>query len=84
MRNADFRKVILEGYLRDEAVKLVHGRMAAVLNSPHQAAFQLDAITAISVFNKYLEQLQINAAQAAVLLPEAEQTREEIASELDD
>lgn len=84
MRNADFRKVILDGYLRDEAVKLVHGRMGALLQHPQMAEFQLKALDAISIFNQYLSQLKTNAEQALAQLPEAEQTREEIASESDD
>lgn len=52
--NPDFKKVISEGYLKHEAVRLVHLRADPELQSPAQQAAILRDIDSIGVLAEYL------------------------------
>lgn len=83
-KNKDFKKVILDGYLKEFALNtvLIRGRMefrsnATLLESNTR---KLDSIGELA---EYFRNLRGNAAQMRNLLAEAESTREEILSEED-
>lgn len=52
--NRDFQRVIEEGYLRDEAVRLVLSRSEPALQSAEKQAAILTAIDGIASLNSYL------------------------------
>lgn len=59
-RNPDFKSLIVQGYLKDEAVRLVHAKADPQFDSPtRQAAIDRDinAIGAFAVFLRTTEQL---------------------------
>lgn len=79
--NPDFRQVIGEGYLVNEAVRLVHLKGSAHMQAP---AKQLDIqgdIDAVGRFNQYLNSVGQFAAMAADSLTSDEATLEELAAE---
>lgn len=81
LSNPDFRKVVSEGYLKDEAVRLVHLKGDQNMQKPErQAAIQSD-IDAIGRFAQYLSSVSVFAVMASSSLAEDELAREEIAAE---
>lgn len=79
--NPDFKKVVSEGFLKENAVRLVHLKGDKNMAEPHkQAAIQAE-IDAIGHFASYLNDVSRFAALAADSLAADEQTREEIAAE---
>jgi hypothetical protein len=77
----DFRKVVVEGYLEREAIRLVHLKGDQHMQKPErQAGIQAD-IDAIGRFAAYLGSVSQFAAMAAASLEDAEAAREEIAAE---
>lgn len=79
--NADFKTVVITGFLKDNAVRLVHLKGDPNMQQPEkQAAIQAE-IDAIGHFASYLNSVGRFAAMAASSLAEDEATREEIAAE---
>lgn len=79
--NRAFRKVILEGYFQDEAIRLVHLKGDSNMQSPESQASilrQMDAIAALSEF--LTTQLQ-KASMAVKSIEYNEQTRDELLAE---
>jgi hypothetical protein len=77
--NRDFRKVITEGYLRDEAVRLVHLKA-----EPFMANKQVEIvrdIDAIGSLHSYLRTLEHSANLGAKAIVDGESTLEEIRAE---
>lgn len=68
LTNADFKTVILDGYLKDEAVRLVHLKCEHALQEPIQQAAIDRGITAISEFRQYLSTQRFLTKQAQHLL----------------
>lgn len=80
-QSRDFKKVIVEGYLNNLAVKLVHlkGHPSSKDQAEQQSIMaQLDAI---GHFNQYLNQITAAAEQAKKVMDADEQTREELLSQ---
>lgn len=79
--NPDFKKIVSEGFLKENAVRLVHLKGDKNMIDPHkQAAIQAE-IDAIGHFASYLNGVSRFASLAADSLSADEQTREEIAAE---
>lgn len=79
--NPDFRKVVSDGYLKEEAIRLVLLKGDQNMQRPErQTAIQAD-IDAIGRFAQYLHSISQFGAMAASSLAEDEATREEMAAE---
>jgi len=76
-RNKDFKKIILDGYLKEDAIRLVHLKGAPMADSEDAQKRIIRDIDAISSFNMYLINTQQMAATAAKNVDFAEQTRHE-------
>jgi hypothetical protein len=77
-KNKDFRDVITEGYLKEEAVRLVLLKAdPAVLDAEAQASIN-DGIIAIGHFNQYLKTVRAIGSMAAKSLSEYEDLRAEL------
>lgn len=79
--NRDFKKLIVEGYLKDEAVRLVLSKADPALQEPAaQAAIDRD-INAIAVLNQYFTITAQKAEIASKQLHDAEELRVELLKE---
>jgi len=79
--NPDFRKVVGDGYLKEEAIRLVLLKGDQNMQRPErQDAIQAD-IDAIGRFAQYLHSVSQFAVMAASSLADDEVAREEIAAE---
>jgi len=79
--NRDFIKLIVDGYLKDEAVRLVHLKADPNMDSPaHQAAIDRD-ISAIGVLNQYFNLVDSRARIAGKQMNDIEETRAELLNE---
>lgn len=79
--NPDFKEIFIDGYLREEAARLVGLRADSEMQSEEQQKFVNDAITGIGVFNQYLLNIHRFAQMAENSLRNAQKTREDILSE---
>ncbi len=79
--NRDFRKLIKDGYLRDEAVRLVHLTADPMYQTPdRQAAIRAD-ISAIGGLLQYFRTVKHNASIAERAIEADEAERDEILAE---
>lgn len=68
LRNSDFRNVVINGYLREEAIRLVH-----LLTDPnHDRASIQSQLDSISNFKKYLDTVISNSEIAKRTIEETE------------
>lgn len=81
MENKDFRKVIGDGYLRDEAVRLVHLRGDPAMQTPERQASVLRQIDSISHLSNWFRTVAHNASVARKAIEADEETREELLRE---
>lgn len=81
MNNADFKTVVMEGYLRANAVRLVELRMAPGMQTPGQQDDILRQIDGIAAFKAWLRIQEGLEEQAQYMLEENEATRESILAE---
>jgi len=80
-KNKDFKAVITEGYLKEEAVRLVLLKAdPATLNAEMQTSIS-EGIAAIGHFNQYLKTVQALGNMAAKSLREYEELHTELLSE---
>lgn len=79
--NPDFEKIVLEGYLKDEAVRLVQLRADPNFSSDEDQASLLKAIDAIGQFRLYCNTINQVGQMAQNALEADEATREEILAE---
>ena len=80
-KNKDFKEVILEGYLKEEAVRLVLLKAdPATLTDEMQAVID-KGINAIGSFNQYLKMVQALGEQAARSLKDYEEYQAELLAE---
>ena len=78
-RNKDFEKIILEGYFKEEASRLVLLKGDPAME---QYLISIDKqINAIGQFRQYLSTIMALGGQAERAIAEDEQTREELLSE---
>lgn len=79
--NKDFRKVVLEGYFEQEAIRLVHLKSDQNMQSPDfqkSINAQIDAIGAVS---QYFSTVRHKASIAAKAIASDEEARDEILAE---
>lgn len=79
--NRDFRKLILEGYLRDEAIRLVHVKSDINLQDAENQRKIIRDIDAISSLADYFRTVEFNGRQAKDKLGDAEAAIEELSRE---
>ena len=79
--NRDFKKIVLENYFREEAVRLVHLKgNPAMQKEEHQKAI-LSSMDAISALRQYFQTIEQQANQARRSILGAEETRDELLAE---
>ena len=76
--NRDFKKVIEEGYFKDEAIRLVHLMSDSNMQAPEIQTSIHKQMIAVGVFRDYLETLAIRADMARRSVEADEATRDEI------
>jgi len=79
--NADFKKVIMNGYFEQEAIRLVHLKADISMQSADcqkSIGVQMDAIGS---FSQYLNTVQYKADLASKAISADEETRDEILAE---
>ena len=79
--NRDFKKVIVEGFFEQEAVRLVHLKADANMQSSESQKTILMQIDAIGSLSAYFNALRIRANMAGNSIAADEQTREELLAE---
>jgi cell fate (sporulation/competence/biofilm development) regulator YmcA (YheA/YmcA/DUF963 family) len=83
MENRDFRKVIKEGYLEKEAIRLVHLRGDPAFQTPERQAAVIGQIDAIGQLLSYFRTVKHNAAIALKAIETDEAVRDELIAEGD-
>lgn len=81
MKNRDFTRVIKEGYLDHEAVRLVHMKADPQMQTPERQAAILRDIDGIGCLTGYFQKIRLFALQAANAIEAGEQAIEEIRAE---
>lgn len=79
--NADFKKVIIDGYFSKEAVRLVHLKSAPDMQVPERQRSILAQIDSIGALSAYLSLLIHEAAMAGKQIASDEEAREELLAE---
>lgn len=79
--NPDFKKIILDGYFREEAIRLVHLKAEAQARAPEAQAAILKEIDAIGCLSTYFQSISWEAKQARKELGELEADLIEIQGE---
>ena len=81
--NKDFKAVILTGYLKDEAIRLVHLKAHPAMSAANHQSSIVSQIDAIGGLLSYFRTLEHNASIARKSIEADEETRDELlASEL--
>lgn len=82
MNNKDFKAVILDGYLREEAIRLVNLKGSPEIEGdPKKEAAVMKQIDSIGSFAGYLRTVFQMTQRAEKELVDCEQTREELLQE---
>ncbi len=76
--NADYKLIIEQGYLTDEAVRLVHAKADVALQSPAKQEAVIRDIDAIGSFAEFIRGIRTQAEIAEKTLPDDEFTRDEL------
>mgnify|MGYP000730540718 CR=1 FL=1 len=79
--NRDFKKVVSEGYFEQEAVRLVHLKADANMQSDEMQKSILSQIDAIGSLSSYFNTLRIRSTMASNAIANDENTREELLAE---
>lgn len=79
--NRDFKKVVLNGYFKEEAVRLVHLKGAPESQNSDAQMSIVNKIDAISSFSNFLKDIARDAELADKTVSLDEQTRNEITFE---
>lgn len=79
--NRDFRKLIKDGYLRDEAVRLVHLKADPAYQTPERQAAIIGDISAIGGLLQFFRTVAHNASVAEKAIDADEAERDEILAE---
>lgn len=80
-KNADFKRLISNGYLEQEAIRLVHLKAESLFQTPERQAELDRQITAIGYLNQYFVMVNSMAGTAAKSIKSDEVTLEELAEE---
>lgn len=81
MLNRDFKKVILDGYFEQEAIRLVHLKADSNMQSIELQKSILLQIDAIGSLSAYFSTLRTRAAMAVNAISSDEETRDELLAE---
>ena len=81
VNNRDFKKVILEGYFEQEAIRLVHLKSDDNMQSYESQEAIEKQMTGIGAFSTYLSTLRTRAQMAVNAVAADEQTRNELLEE---
>jgi hypothetical protein len=81
-KNRDWKFIIEEGYLKEEAQRLVLAKAEPALRSDDHQKELDNMIMALSYFRQYLNKLYQFGEQAKRAIEDHRQTRDEIASEV--
>ena len=81
LMNADFKKVVIQGYLRDHAARLVGLMSAENINELQRAAVTRD-VNGIGGLERYLSAVEVMGSQAEVAILEHENERVFLQEEL--
>jgi hypothetical protein len=79
--NRDFKKVILENYFKDEAVRLVHLKGSPAMQAEAHQKSIVGSMDAISALFQYFTTIEQQAHLAKRSIEEDEATRDEILEE---
>lgn len=79
--NRDFEKVFTEGYLRDEAVRLVHLKGDPNMQSAEKQDSIVSQMDGIGHFTSYVAKIRGQAHHARKAIESDEETREELLME---
>ena len=79
--NKDFRRVVLDGYFKDEAIRLVMLKADTKMQSIESQASIVKQMDAIGSFNQYLTTVMQLSAQAERSIESDSQTVEELLAE---
>lgn len=71
--NRDFQAVVLEGYLKDEAVRLVHLKNAPNVQSEQVQRSIVKQIDAVGVFTQFLNTVHRQAEEAQYAIDSGEE-----------
>lgn len=77
LNSKDFKQVVLEGYFKEEAIRLVHLKSASTMQSKENQDSIISQINAIGSFRQYLDMVQYKADLAAKSIESAEEAKEE-------
>lgn len=79
--NRDFKRVVLEGYFKDEAVRLVHLLSDPAMQTPEKQASIHTQMMGIGQMSQYFNTVFFRARQAGKYIADAEEMREELIAE---
>ncbi|MCA9911720.1 MAG: hypothetical protein KC496_00160 [Anaerolineae bacterium] len=74
--NRDFKKLVLDGYFKDEAIRLVHLLSHPSFDTDSKRAPVITQMDSIGCFSQFLRTIEHNAVLAEKSLVEAEELRE--------
>lgn len=80
-QNRDFKAVVLDGYLAQEAIRLVHLKSAPEFQTPERQSSILSQIDAIGGFTQYLNTVVQQGAAASKSIAADEEAVAEILAE---
>lgn len=79
--NVDFKKVISEGFFKEEAIRLVHLKADQNMQTPERQQSIIRQMDAIGALNDYFQTLFYRADMAQKAIEADEQARDEILQE---
>lgn len=83
MNNQDFKDIVLEQYLREEAVRLVHLKADADMQDPRRQQNMDMGIAGIGLFRVFCDRIQSDGEAAEEALQEHLQTLDDVQSEIE-
>lgn len=81
VHNPDFKRVVAQGYLNQEAIRLVHLKADPAMQRPDTQAAIVRDIDAIGALASYFNVIRRHAAMAADQMNDAEEMRSQILDE---
>jgi hypothetical protein len=80
-KNRDFKKVILDGYFTQEAIRLVHLKADPAFQTPDRQQSIITQIDAIGALHQYFQTMKYLSAQAQKAIEAANEVRDELLAE---
>lgn len=79
--NRDFKKVVIDGYFEQEAIRLVHLMSDSNMQSPESQQAIHKQMIGVGTFRDFLQTLEVRAQMAGRAVMADEQTRDELLAE---